>query len=103
MTVPRTHGLSVRARLTIVVSGLAAAAFAGVAIIAPSAVEDVLLDDLLSAEAEDALFFARLNEDDFGEADLLRDDEGNLIEFDDPFGDLKVGFEILHQTLVNDR
>jgi signal transduction histidine kinase len=79
---PTHGGLSVRARLTFAVSALAAAAFAGVAIIAPGAVEDVLLDDLLTAEAESALFFAQINDKDFTDADLLRDDKGNVFEFD---------------------
>lgn len=50
--------------------------------IAPGAVEDVLLDDLLTAEAESALFFAQINDQDFTDADLLRDNEGNVLEFD---------------------
>lgn len=55
-------GRSVRARVTLVVAVITAAAFAAVAAIAPGSVGDVLEDDLLNAEAENAFAFTKFTE-----------------------------------------
>ena len=78
-----SRGLSVRARLTIVMVVVAAAAFALVALIAPTVVRNVLDDDLLVAEAETAAQFLTVEESSpFDPEDLIELGEGEFFPID---------------------
>lgn len=77
---PSLPGRSVRAQVTLVVAVLTAAAFAAVAAIAPGSVGDVLEDDLLDAEADNALAFTQITTvTGFGADDFLLDLDGEPI------------------------
>jgi len=100
------RGLSVRARLTLVMATIAATAFAIVALVAPNIVRKVLEDDLLNAEAETASLFIRVEDSSrFDPDELIEITDGGflpidpdvLIEvggiFDEVFGGFELGDE----------
>lgn len=98
-----SRGLSVRARLTIVMVVVAAVAFALVALIAPTVVRNVLDDDLLVAEAENAELFLDVEGGpsfdpdeliDLGDGEFFPIDSEVLLEVGGIFEEVFGGFEI---------
>ncbi len=77
----RNPARSVRARVTMIVTVLSALAFAAVAAVAPGSIGDVLEDDLLDAEADNAFAFSQLMtfaDDDITE--FILDSDGEPLE-----------------------
>ncbi|MFK8023507.1 MAG: ATP-binding protein [Ilumatobacter sp.] len=72
---------SVRGRVTVVVAALSALAFGAVAAVAPDAVADVLEDDLLTSEAEQAFAFTQIFTLEAGE--FVVDTNGQPLELED--------------------
>lgn len=80
---PPSRGLSVRTRLTLAMAAVAATAFAPVALLAPNAVQNVLENDLLVAEAETASPFLEFDDPlPFDPDDLIQIDDGGFLPID---------------------